>query len=134
MPGPSKPLTRNRAWTCLLVNQLATPGLGSMMGKHYLAGTGQLLLALAGFGLLMFWLLKYFYGMAFQPLDAPAPTGPYYGWTGIAGVLCFLVSWIWSGVTSLALLRQAKIEDPAPLPGLPPLKPDAAPRPPEPPR
>ena len=53
MLGQSKPLTEARAWTCLLANQLAAPGFGSMMGGRYISGFCQLLLALGGCGLIL---------------------------------------------------------------------------------
>ena len=37
------------ARNCALINQLATPGLGSLMAGRLVAGIGQLLLAVAGF-------------------------------------------------------------------------------------
>ena len=131
MPGQRKPLTEARAWTCLLINQLATPGMGSMMGGRYISGLLQLLLALAGCGLILMWLWKNFYSLAFQPLSGPdsttTPGG--YSWSGKWGLFCLVASWVWSGITSLALLRQAKRESPttsptvSPLPGASPHNP-----------
>ena len=43
------------ARTALVINQFATPGLGSLMAGRYLAGSIQLLLALAGFTLIVAW-------------------------------------------------------------------------------
>ena len=116
---PSKPLTPTRAWSCILINQLATPGLGSIMAGRYISGTLQLVLALLGFVLLMIWLCKCFYGLAFQPLDGPAPENNSYGWMGKWGVIFFGASWLWSGVTSLLLWRQLKANETVP-PGAPP--------------
>ena len=53
-----RPLSRARAWTCLLTNLFATPGLGSLMARRVFAGTGQLLLALAGFVLIVGWIFE----------------------------------------------------------------------------
>jgi len=52
MHSSVRPLSRARAANCILVNLAATPGLGSLIGRRYLAGSGQLALALVGFVLL----------------------------------------------------------------------------------
>jgi len=44
---PSRALARNAT----LLNLLATPGLGSIIGRRWIAGSGQLLLAVVGFTL-----------------------------------------------------------------------------------
>ena len=47
--SPAKKLSRTAARNALLLNQLATPGLGSIAARHWLAGLGQLAVFLAGF-------------------------------------------------------------------------------------
>lgn len=98
-----------RARNAALMNLLATPGLGSLMAGRWLAGTGQLLLALAGFVLIMIWFIRIivpYYGLMFS--DHPAP--PVNWKTAIAGVIVFGVSWIWSLFTSISLMRAASRE------------------------
>ena len=51
----AKRLDRTAARNCFLVNQLATPGLGSLMAGKTGPGIGQLGLALAGFALVLAW-------------------------------------------------------------------------------
>ena len=46
-----KKISRAKARNAALLNQLATPGLGSVIAGRWLAGTGQLLVFLAGFAL-----------------------------------------------------------------------------------
>ena len=104
-------LSVSRARTCLLINQAATPGLGSIAGKRYAAGTGQLLSAVAGFGLLLFWLVRYF-NNAFRTVEE-LPALPSLAWVGWLGAALFVGSWLWSWVTSLSLLRAAKAAEPA---------------------
>src|SRR6266481_2808031 len=100
MPAePLKPLTQGRAWTCVLINQLATPGLGSIMGGRRTAGTAQLLMALAGFFLLLGWMFRYFYQLSSQQLDTWMPDKAY-AWLGKWGLLAFAAGWVWSLVTS----------------------------------
>jgi hypothetical protein len=53
-----QPLNRTTARNSFLVNQFATPGLGSLMARRYLAGSGQLLLSVAGFGFVVAWFVS----------------------------------------------------------------------------
>ena len=77
----ARPLSRARVWTCILTNQLATPGLGSLMARRVLAGTGQLLLALAGFVLIVGWMFELFHRVFLQQLGGPVPADSS-GWMG----------------------------------------------------
>ena len=89
----------------MLLNQLATPGLGSLIAGRRLAGGGQLLLSLSGFVLVTVWfwrLMLQFYGqisgnVAVQPV----------GSIGLLGAGLFALAWVWSLATSLSLLREA---------------------------
>jgi membrane protease YdiL (CAAX protease family) len=102
------------------MNQFATPGLGSLMGKRILPGLGQLFLALAGFALVLVWFgltMKEYYGLMSE--DAPAISFTYTRYL-LAGVLLFAVAWLWSLLTSLSLMRQAKIPEPPPPGSIPP--------------
>lgn len=105
--GKSK--RRTRAMNCALVNQLATPGLGSLMARRYVAGTGQLLLAIAGFALVVLWFVLML-GQTISAINNDTQPKPY-GWVGELGGLLFILAWFWSLVTSLSLLREAKAED-----------------------
>jgi 4a-hydroxytetrahydrobiopterin dehydratase len=99
-------LSRAKARNAALVNQLATPGLGSLMAGRWIAGAGQLALALAGFILIMVWFFKIiipYYSLMFGE-SAP---GPINWWTGELGAGLFVLAWFWSLVTSLSLLREA---------------------------
>jgi hypothetical protein len=100
------------------------------MGGRYIAGICQLLLALGGCGLILVWLWKGFYSLAFQPITGPDSTATpgSYGWLGKWGFLWIVASWVWSGITSLSLLRQAKRENPAPAGGVAPHVPGSSPQ------
>src|SRR5262245_11560325 len=105
-PRLRKPLSRARARNSALINQLATPGLGSLMAGRWVAGIGQLILAIAGFGLLLAWfvgVLTQFYGL----INSDVPPRPV-GWLGGAGALTFIAAWLWALVTSVSLLRDAR--------------------------
>jgi 4a-hydroxytetrahydrobiopterin dehydratase len=98
-------ISRAQARNAALLNQLATPGLGSLFARRWFAGAGQLLLALAGFALVMVWfvkLLMQYYGqitgnVTVQPV----------GGIGLLGAVLFALAWCWSLVTSFSLLRAA---------------------------
>jgi 4a-hydroxytetrahydrobiopterin dehydratase len=100
-----KRISRTQARNAALMNQLGTPGLGSLMAGRWLAGTLQLLLFLAGFVLFCVWAftnLAHYYRMMFSE-EPPAPSGGG-GRAGIGAALCVL-AWCWSLVTSFSLFR-----------------------------
>lgn len=102
----AEPLSRTAARNCLLINQLATPGLGSLMAGRWVAGLGQLLLAVAGFAMVIGWFaltLANVYNQAINDAE-PQPAG----WLGGVGALVFGVAWLWALVTSLQILRSAR--------------------------
>jgi 4a-hydroxytetrahydrobiopterin dehydratase len=101
-----RPLNRATAKNATFLNLLATPGLGSLLGRRWIAGGGQLVLAVAGFTLVVVWFCKEmipYYGLMFG--DAP-PQLPGLKMLA-AGAILFVVAWVWSAVTSLSLLREA---------------------------
>ena len=99
------------------------------MARRFIVGTGQLLLALAGFVLIMIWMFSLLHRVTMEQLGEPVPPKAS-GWMGKWGLICFGASWLWSLATSLSLLRQAKADEPveprtapprmADLPGQPP--------------
>jgi hypothetical protein len=104
--SPRAPLTPARARNCLLLNQCATPGLGSLMARRFFAGTGQLLLAVIGFGLFCAWffvVLRQFYSLIDSDVEPQL-----HPWLALCGVGIFVVAWLWALGTSLNLLREAK--------------------------
>jgi hypothetical protein len=109
-----KTVDRATARNCFLINQFATPGLGSLMGGRFQAGLGQLFLALAGFGFFLGWFaltLKASYDVAYS--DAPAKS---YTVLGLTGAGLFAAAWFWALVTSIGLLRQAGAAESPPEP------------------
>ena len=63
--SPRAPLKPAKARNCVLINLFATPGLGSLMAGRVIAGLGQLILALAGFVMIVAWFVEtmlQFYG------------------------------------------------------------------------
>jgi len=117
-----KPVSRAKAKNAVLLNLLATPGLGSLLCGRWIAGLGQLLLSVAGFTMVMVWFFKEmipYYGMMFgdEPPHLPGLK------TLAEGGNLFAVAWLWSAVTSFNLLREASAG------GLRSLKNSAAPPP-----
>src|SRR5258706_6750295 len=91
---------RSAAVNCLLVNQFATPGLGSLMARRFIAGTVQLTLSIAGFGLFIGWFVQVC--MASYRLVADQPPEPArYPWIGKAGVIVFAAAWFLGWVSHL---------------------------------
>lgn len=117
---PGRPLRRSDLLSYALINQFATPGLGSLLAKRFVAGTGQLLLAVAGFLLFMGWFfqkMRVFYGQI-EGTTLPANTGNKLGeW----GLIVFAAAWLWSLVTSIQMIRSAPKDSIPPSKPLPPI-------------
>ncbi len=125
-PRGRKPLSPATARNAALINLLATPGLGTLMAGRLVAGCGQLILALIGFGFLLAWfvaLLRQYYGQ----IAGDVPITPI-AWIGETGGVLFIAAWLWSLVTTVGLVREARRnalrvfdEIPSPPPPIPPV-------------
>ena len=114
-----KQLSPAAARNCFLMNQFATPGLGSLMGGRIIAGVGQLLLALIGFALVLVWFvktMKEYYSLTGDDIPVQVSYSQYF----FAGALIFGASWLWSLLTSYSLMRSAKTPEPPPPGSVPP--------------
>lgn len=98
---------------CLIVNQLATPGLGSWLGGRRIAACGQLLLAGTGFGLIVLWFTRILIDLVHQLNGRVAATG-WHRKLGVSGGALFLLAWLWALYTSFSLLREARRHEAAP--------------------
>jgi 4a-hydroxytetrahydrobiopterin dehydratase len=104
-PG-RKPVSRAKAKNAAMLNLLATPGLGSLLCGRWIAGSGQLVLAVAGFALVAVWFVKEmipYYGLIFSDEPPHLPSLKILG----EGAILFVASWLWSAVTSVSLFREA---------------------------
>lgn len=113
-----KPLSPATARNAVLINLLATPGLGTLMAGRRVVGVGQLILALAGFGFIVVWfaaLLRQYYGQISG--DVPVT---HVAWLAETGAVLFGAAWAWSLVTSISLVRQARRDAPDPFAEIPP--------------
>jgi len=82
-----------------------------MVGRR-LAGIGQLLLSVAGFLMVLGWfglLALHTYEQLIN--DAPPKS---VAWLGLAGAVTFVAAWLWSLVTSLSVLREARANEGSP--------------------
>ena len=82
-PG-RKPVSRAKARNAELLNLLATPGLGSLLCRRWIAGTGQLVLCVAGFTVFMVWFVKemtQYYGLINN--DVPPPPAHPIWWIAV---------------------------------------------------
>src|SRR6185437_16657781 len=105
-----KPISRARARNATLLNLFATPGLGSLLCRRWLEGTGQLLLALASCALILVWFFREMsalYSTAnFDETPIKSPGNEFLG----IGTLLLAISWFWSLATSISLRREATDE------------------------
>lgn len=112
----AKALDRTKARNCFLINQFATPGLGSLIAGRAAAGVGQLLVAVAGFALVMLWFALRMSQLYNEVVNDAVPKSV--AWAGEAGAALFAAAWLWSLVTSLSVLREARNCQPVPSPKL----------------
>jgi hypothetical protein len=111
---PPGPLSRAAARNAALLNQCATPGLGSLMAGRLLPGLGQLLLAVAGFVMVIAWFVLHALQLYNELVNDAQPKSV--AWLGEAGALTFTAAWLWSLVTSLSVLREARANEDKPPP------------------
>jgi len=104
---PPPPLTESRAWYCLIINQVATPGLGTIWGGRRKLGRVQLALALVGFCLLVFWMWRDLYQSSLREALGEPPLPPATA-AGNWGALCFALAWAWAWFSSVRIVREAQ--------------------------
>src|SRR5262245_7967831 len=109
MTSPArKPISRAKARIAADVNQLATPGLGWLVARRWVAGAGQLSMAVTGFVLMVWWFCKLmvrYYSLMNDPNPKQTPID--FKLAGI-GVGIFILSWLWAWVTTISVLREAR--------------------------
>lgn len=104
-----KPISRAKARNATLLNLLATPGLGSLLCRRWIAGAGQLVLSAVGFAVFMLLFVKEMsrYYSLMNMNAPPSPPAQPIGWIAVTGASVVIVSWLWSAVTSVSLLIEA---------------------------
>jgi hypothetical protein len=99
------PMDDSRAWACLTVNLVGVPGLGSLLGRRFIAAAGQLVLSLSGAAISLWWMVSVLaYWLRNRELPPPGPDLLY----ALGGLVFFGLGWLWSLATSLLLLREAR--------------------------
>ena len=118
-PAVSKfPLTRDRAWACITHN-ISLPGWGSLKAGRRIAGIGELIFALTGLFLLFAWMVEWMIRIFQSELGedlSPVPTA----WLWRSGVICIVISWVWTIVTCVSLMREARANEEASRQNVPP--------------
>jgi len=91
----------------VVLNQLATPGLGSWIAGHRIAGAGQLLIGLIAFADFLIQFARLIAGLIRVALgDLASPTFPADALKRALLVLAF--AWCWALITSLQLLHERR--------------------------
>jgi len=106
--APLPPLTRDRAWACVLLN-LSVPGWGSLKAGRKFVGFGEMLIVFAGLFMLGVWFFEWMNRIVQSEIgfDNALPPVPA-DWTWQSGIGLCVVSWIWTVVTCWSLMRDAR--------------------------
>lgn len=107
MPAVSRiPLSRDRAWACVMLN-ISVPGWGSVKAGRKFAGIAEMIIVFTGLFLLGAWVFQWINRIVQSQVDEMLPPVPP-SWLWQAGVACCVVSWIWTIVTCISFVREAK--------------------------
>ncbi|MGH7977119.1 MAG: hypothetical protein ACREC8_10720 [Limisphaerales bacterium] len=104
-----RPLSRDRAWACVMLN-FSLAGLGSLKARRFFAGICQLVAVFAGFFLMCAWIIEWCYRI-FQAQAGETVSKNSIGWLWQWGAACFVVSYAWTLITCVSLMRQAKADE-----------------------
>ena len=89
------------------MQNLATPGIGSLKARRIFAGACQLALAVASCLLVCAWAVGWSYRIYEAQLGDTIPKNSY-GWLLKWAIACFGLSWLWAMITCVSLVLQAK--------------------------
>ena len=113
--APPRIMTRKRALACLAMNLLAFPGVGTIMAGRR-QGYAQAIVMLAGFGLFVAFMGLYFISFGRFAMESPDEFRARYQpflWALTTGLGLCLVAWLWSLLSSLLVLREARLAETA---------------------
>jgi hypothetical protein len=97
------------AWICALINQLVTPGLGTLVAGRLWAGLVELAIAFTGFSLVMAWFFNLFKAVfAQEDLGASIES---HARLGLVGLLIFGIAWCLSLISSVRIVVKATSRD-----------------------
>lgn len=106
-PGRKGRSRADRLEVAIIVNQLATPGLGSWGAGHRVAGIGQLVFSTSGFaaGVVHFIrVMRILWTAAWEGREVVLPDSRLI----VLALVLFGIAWVWSGFTSLQMLREIR--------------------------
>jgi hypothetical protein len=89
------------------MQNLATPGLGSLKARRIFVGICQLSLAIVSCFLICAWVIEWSYRIYQAQLGETIPQNSS-DWLLKWAVACFGVSWLWALITCVSLVLQAK--------------------------
>lgn len=102
-------ISRDRARACITLN-ITLPGWGSLKAGKVFTGIGEMAFAIAGLFLLFAWIAKWIIRIVQSEMDedlSPVPGAGLWKW----GVVCVVISWVWTAVTCFSLMREARIQE-----------------------
>ena len=112
-----------RAWSYVLLNQLALPGMGTIMARRKSSGYLQAGLSLIGFAIFTGFVLWFLVGLIRTVSDIYGDLDAYWrdvrsrAWIAWVGLVVCGVAWFWSLASSVQILRAARKQSrPPPLP------------------
>lgn len=98
---------RDRLQIAIVINQFATPGLGSWIAGHRIAGAGQLAFSCSGFLYFLFRCVQLVSDSIRTAMDGDvAPPFPMEAFNQT--LIVFGIAWLWSAVTSVQMLREIR--------------------------
>ena len=101
---------RPSAWVCAAINQLAFPGLGTILAGRRV-GYFQAAIMIASFSLTMGFMLWFFIcalrALAAQDASHFVEQWRPYAWAGKSGLALFLIAWGWALASSISIVRAA---------------------------
>lgn len=109
-------LSRLQARNYVILNQLATPGLGTWLAGRKFTGALQMLVAVTAFALILVWFpiaMRLVLGFMQSDASKPDPRVWEYGSWGWG---LFAFSWLWAGISSLSILKQSTPDTPSSIP------------------
>jgi hypothetical protein len=118
--GPTrqrKVLDSKKAWLCATINQLAFPGMGTVMAGRW-TGYLQAVVMLIGFGLTMMYMLAVIHGAVELAMSGAMTEESFRAsyhqnsWALKWGLLLSALAWIWSLVSSILIVRGVPKEPP----------------------
>jgi len=110
-------VTRRQSWTCFIVNQLACPGIGTIMGGRRVTGFIQAAIMVIGFVLALAYGAMYLSAVYKFALDPGVSEAKWKAmqpplWMLLWGFGLCAVSWFWSLISSFQILHESRRNQP----------------------